>query len=102
MNPSQPIVGSAMPIAPPTTQLSCRMVSDFANAEARSDSGTSRWMIASSATLPSALVTAATPATSAAMGKLKKIAATRVTAAAIPAETSTSRSGRHRTTVRQP
>src|SRR5918997_435215 len=70
VNPSQPVGGSAMPSAPPTTQDSCSTVSERANAEARRLSGTSRWMIASSATLPSALATAATPATRAAVAKL--------------------------------
>ena len=59
-----------MPSAPPTTQASCSQVSDRANAEARRLSGTSRWMIASSETLPSALVTAETSTTTAAMAKL--------------------------------
>ena len=70
MKPSQPIVGSAMPSAPPNTQASCSSVSDRANAEARSDSGTSRWTIASRATLPSPLAIAATSATSPAIGRL--------------------------------
>ena len=60
MKPSQPVGGSAIPSAPPTTQAICSHVSERANADARRLSGTSRWMIASSDTLPSALVTAAT------------------------------------------
>src|SRR5215203_6737335 len=69
VKPSQPVGGSAMPKAPPITQASCSNVSDRANAEARRLSGTSRWMIASSETLPSALVTADTRATTAAIGR---------------------------------
>ena len=52
-SPSCPLSGSAMPIAPPTTHDSCSSVSDRANAEVRTASATSRWMIASSDSLPS-------------------------------------------------
>ena len=52
-SPTCPLSGSAMPIAPPTTQDSCSSVSDRANAEVRTASGTSRCTMASSDSLPS-------------------------------------------------
>ena len=42
-----------MPTAPPATQPSWLTVSDRAKVEVRTASGTSRWMIASRASLPS-------------------------------------------------
>ena len=47
-------LGSTTPIAAPTTQASCRNVSDRANALERSVSTTSRWISASSAIFDSA------------------------------------------------
>jgi hypothetical protein len=93
VKPSQPVAGRATPSPPPATQASCSQVSERANADARWASGTSRCTIASRAALPSALATAATPATSAAIGRLKKKAATTVTTAAAPAATRTTTSG---------
>ena len=75
------------------TQANWSTVSERANAEARRLSGTSRWMTASSDTFPSALVIAATRATTTAIAKLKKIAARTVIPAAAPAAISTIRSG---------
>ena len=52
--------GSTMPHPPPITQASCSTVSDRANTDVRTVSGTSRWIIASSESLPSELQSPAT------------------------------------------
>ena len=63
LSPSRPLSGRAMPMPPPTTQDSCSTVSDRANADVRTASGTSRCTMASSESLPSDWASPAAAAT---------------------------------------
>ena len=63
LNPRVPLSGSR-PSAPPSTHASCNDVSERPNADVRTASSTSRWMIASRPSLPAVQAVRASSATS--------------------------------------